>query len=267
MYIFLLTMFHFVAILSTMPNIMLQSISARADLLFLAILDTLAPRHCLLCEQILTSNIGSRFACQGCMDALPPSPPNDVLIASMAQHFPSDNLALHGITARFHLNDSLQRGNPTTPLQALIYALKYGNKPSIGQELGYELGAFLAWQNMTYFDALVPVPLHHARVRERGYNQAEVLAKGIGEVVHIPVQSAWLRRSRYTRSQTLLTAGERRSNLQNVIVGGTQREHISGKCILLVDDILTTGATLNSCALALLECGARSVDAVVLAKA
>jgi ComF family protein len=204
------------------------------------------------------------------MDALEPAPPSDELLASAAQHFPQDNLALSRITARFQFSEASHEQEQTaqsTSIQELIYALKYHNKPSIGAELGRELGEFLASQLLTDYDALVPVPLHPARVRERGYNQAEILANGIARVLAIPAQPSWIRRSRYTRSQTLLSAKERTHNLQNVIVGGKERESIRNMRILLVDDILTTGATLNYCALALLECGARRVDAIVVAKA
>jgi ComF family protein len=251
---------------------MLPSFQTRFSVVMSAIADVLAPRHCLLCEQSLQKNTLSHFACQRCMDALPPAPRSDELLAGVAQHFPKDNLALHRITARFQLGEEIEQHPPVASIQALIYGLKYGNKPSIGAELGRELGEFFAHQaflgnTLLDYDALVPVPLHPARVRERGYNQAELLAKGIEHILKVPVRSTYLRRIRYTRSQTLLSAKERASNLQNVMVGGKERESIKNMRILLVDDILTTGATLNSCALALLECGARRVDAVVVAKA
>lgn len=244
-------------------------------------LNVLAPRHCLMCgtslaEASSAAAFQSAFACQRCFDALPAAQPPSEILKIAAQHFPNDNLALSRIIARFRLTPPIEEfvEAPVNPaaervpsLEPLIYALKYGNKPSVGEELGREVGELLRSQRLTDYDAIVPVPLHRARVRERGYNQAEEIAKGIASVLNIPVRSTYLRRSRYTQSQTLLTAKERTHNLQNVMVGGRERAEVRGATILLTDDIFTTGSTLNSCALALLECGAVRIDAATIATA
>lgn len=253
-------------------RVMLYHVLSGFSMLTSAIADVLAPNHCLCCASTLTTPISLQqaqhhFVCQRCMDALPPAPVPEELLANVARHFPQDILALHRITARFQYSESLGNDDYIASIQPLIYALKYGNRPRLGVELGRELAELLASQSASSYDALVPVPLHTVRIRERGYNQAEYIAKGIAAILHIPVQPTWIRRSRYTRSQTLLSAKERTRNLQNVIVGGKQRDFIKNMRILLVDDVITTGATLNSCALALLECGAQRVDAVVIAKA
>jgi ComF family protein len=236
------------------------------------VLSVLAPLHCLLCKSSLEqtsrkSTIKSRFVCQACFDALPPAPPDDELLAELARHFPHDTLALSRMTARFQWQESLHLDDGIVSIEPLLYALKYGNMPSIGRELGRELGELMRFRGMTDFDALVPVPLHAARVRERGYNQSEEIAKGLASVLNIPVKSGCLKRLRYTQSQTLLSADERKINLANVFSALHAKEQVQGKVILLTDDVITTGSTLNACADALLQAGAKRVEAATLIKA
>ena len=115
------------------------------------------------------------------------------------------------------------------------------------------------------FDALVPVPLYHVRRRERGYNQSTLLAQALGRRIDRPTHPRWLRRIRPTISQTNLTAHARLSN----VIGAFQyrkEEQIAGKKILLVDDVMTTGATVNACATALKKGGAASVYVMTVAR-
>lgn len=115
--------------------------------------------------------------------------------------------------------------------------------------------------------AILPVPLHHARRRERTYNQAELIARGISQATGIPVLNKALVRTRYTTTQTMLSAAERHTNLRDAFAPGKQSAHIRGKVVMLVDDVLTTGSTLNTCATALLEAGARRVNVAAVAAA
>lgn len=113
-------------------------------------------------------------------------------------------------------------------------------------------------------DAICPVPLHAARLRERGYNQSAVLAAGLARRLRRPFWSNVLRRSRPTETQTHLTARQRLSNVADAFEVRTAR--IAGKAILLVDDVMTTGATTSSCARALKKAGCRSVHVLTLAR-
>jgi ComF family protein len=114
------------------------------------------------------------------------------------------------------------------------------------------------------FDALIPVPVHRARRRERGYNQAEILAGHLGGMWERPVWPRALIRKRPTRSQTRLSKGERGRNLEGAFACPDER--IKGKRILLIDDVFTTGATSEACAAALLRAGAAEVSVFALAK-
>jgi len=144
-------------------------------------------------------------------------------------------------------------------LRAIVHALKYGGRRSVARRLG----ALLAQHGdavLAGADLVVPVPLHRSRKRLRGFNQAAEIAR------HLPVASAdVLKRVRATLSQTDLPAAERRANVKDVFA---RRRHadVNGLVIVLVDDVSTTGATLESCARVLLESGARDVRALTAAR-
>ena len=111
-------------------------------------------------------------------------------------------------------------------------------------------------------DAVVPVPLHRSRRNERGYNQAELLAKRLAKRLQVPVYARALRRTRKTTAQKYLGGRERQKNLEAVFAPGTQVGgcfDVSGKTILLVDDIYTTGGTAEACTRVFLEAGAQAV--------
>lgn len=108
-----------------------------------------------------------------------------------------------------------------------------------------------------HLQAVVPVPLHQSRMAERGYNQAELIARRIGRGLGIPVLPNALRRQQKTVAQKYLGAGERSRNLEQVFAAG--RQPVRGRTVLLVDDIYTTGATAENCTEILLRAGARAV--------
>ncbi len=117
------------------------------------------------------------------------------------------------------------------------------------------------YYDFSYFDMLIPVPLHHKRQDERGFNQAELMAEELSERMGIPMVSDMLFRVRDTERQMSLSTAMR---LQNVKGAFWACENVKNKNIILIDDIYTVGATVNECALALKENGAAKVDAVVL---
>ena len=107
------------------------------------------------------------------------------------------------------------------------------------------------------------MPVHHARLRERGFNQSEIIAKAVGKEISVPVTKA-IKRIRYTSTQTLLSKQERKTNILDSIVPVKKQMKIEGS-YLLIDDVLTTGSTINVCASVLLDMGASRVDCAVLA--
>lgn len=113
-------------------------------------------------------------------------------------------------------------------------------------------------------DSLVPVPLHRRRIRERGYNQAELLALELGMRIGLPVQTDIIERTVDTDAQTRMPDEQARA--ENVSRAFRASPEAAGRSLMLVDDVTTTGSTLNACAQALLDVGAQRVGAIVLAK-
>ena len=145
-------------------------------------------------------------------------------------------------------------------LRAIVHALKYDGRQSVARRLA-RLMAEHGAEVMTGADFCVPVPLHGARQRARGYNQAAELARHLGP----PVANA-LRRTRRTSSQTDLPAARRHANVRGAFAM-TRGACVRDSIVLLVDDVSTTGATLDACARVLLEAGAREVRSLTAAKA
>ena len=149
--------------------------------------------------------------------------------------------------------------------QKLVHRLKYEKKIHLGRRLAQKLGESVSEEKeFAGCDMVIPVPLHRARERERGFNQSEVLAEGISRVIGISLAKDILKRKRNTKDQTYLNAQQRAENVRGAFVV-TQPENIDGKSVILVDDVMTTGATLNECARMLLEAGATRVFAATLA--
>ena len=138
-------------------------------------------------------------------------------------------------------------------VQHLIHELKYKGNAEAGLFLGREIGKSIKeaplFQGLDY---LIPVPLHPKRERKRGYNQSMVIARGIAEATGIPVGEGFLVRSVNTATQTHKSKEERWQNVKDIFEV-RHPERLEGKYVLLVDDVLTTGATLEACALRLSE--------------
>lgn len=146
-------------------------------------------------------------------------------------------------------------------LRAILHALKYDGQRSVAAPLG-RLMRRAGAEFIDECDVAVPVPLHRARRRSRGFNQAEDLARHLG----LPVLHA-LRRTRHTPTQTALPAPERHANVAGAFAVTSRAAALVGATVLLVDDVRTTGATLEACATALKdEAGVRAVFAVTAAR-
>lgn len=153
----------------------------------------------------------------------------------------------------------------TPPLHDLIQGFKYRHQRRHIRFLGAWMRWRRAWREdlRASYDAVVPVPLHPARKRERGYNQAEVLATHIAGAGSIPLCRNGLTRVRFTGTQTQLGRRRRGRNLEDAFRAAPAR--VAGRRLLLVDDVCTTGSTLSHCREELLRAGAVKVDALVIA--
>ncbi len=149
-------------------------------------------------------------------------------------------------------------------VKQLVHSLKYENYTKIAKYMAYLTFDIAGLKIKTKYDYLVPVPLHKVRQRERGYNQALLIAKAIGKRLDLPVSSKIIYRTRYTSTQTQKNHEERLSNVSNAFKL-YKKANVKGKKILLIDDVVTTGSTLNTIAHVLKENHAKQVDIFVFA--
>lgn len=147
--------------------------------------------------------------------------------------------------------------------QKIIHELKYNNQPELGELMGEWYGHELVKENWP-IDMIIPVPLHRSKLVRRGFNQSDAIANGISKVTGWPVRPELVVRRRKTTSQTKKSKVERWKNMQSVY-RLTETGAVSDQTILVVDDVLTTGATIGELVTALTQSGARSIYIVTLA--
>lgn len=216
-----------------------------------ALLNLLYPPSCLGCGAYLSDSTPP--LCHRCLHRLE-QPDADALHARL--HRLTDPEALNAAFALWLFDEG-------GTVQRIQHLLKYGNRPRYGVALGRIMGN--AYSNPLP-DLVLPVPLHRARLYERGYNQSAMLARGMAESLGVPAATDVLVRSRATRSQTRLSREARWQNVSGAFAV-TEAEAVADKYILLIDDVLTTGATLAAAAATLKSAGAASVTAATLALA
>lgn len=151
-------------------------------------------------------------------------------------------------------------------LQEAIHALKYAKKERLAEPLADLLaGVWEREPNLRPSELLLPLPIHRRREGERGFNQSALLAKRLSLLIEIPVEEGALTRPHYRRPQVGLGRAERQRNVEGVF-HVERAEEIAGKLLLLIDDVLTTGATCHEAARALREAGAKEVRVLALAR-
>lgn len=220
-------------------------------------LDFLFPPRCVGCHRVGT------WLCAECLDQIPRvEPPFCSRCGGAVQ---SHGLCVRCRTSPLHINCMRSAVYFEGVLREAVHQLKYNGRTVLAEPLG-ELMAAHWLQRPMPADVLVPVPLHAARLRQRGYNQAALLAHEMAQRVGLVVDEQTLMRRRATDPQVELNAEQRRENVHDAFHCSGSR--LVGKRVVLIDDVCTTGATLEACAVALQEeGGARSVQAMTLARA
>jgi len=148
---------------------------------------------------------------------------------------------------------SLFRFEKGSKYQSLMHLLKYKGRQAIGIFLGKLLGLEIKESPFCNVDYIIPVPLHIQKEKQRGYNQSEIIARGISLITGIPINTRVIYRKKYTESQTRKNRYERWENMENVFCLCDHSESFTNSTFLLVDDVITTGSTLEACSTILLS--------------
>ncbi|OGU32458.1 MAG: hypothetical protein A2X67_14545 [Ignavibacteria bacterium GWA2_55_11] len=224
---------------------------------FRSLVDFVYPPLCLSCNRLLED--GSDLCCAECLSEIPRlSSEHPLFIASR------DRMRSSGVV------DDLVSAfvfEKTGGLQKIIHALKYQNIEAAGTMLGHFIEKEIAARCIVP-SLLVPVPLHAAKQRDRGYNQAEAVARGIAEKAGWQVDAELLKRVKNTRTQTKLSFEQRQKNVSSAFVFRDRNvPDLHDATVMVVDDVITTGATIVECARVLKEAGATRVVAASVALA
>ncbi|NOX88229.1 MAG: ComF family protein [Calditrichaeota bacterium] len=206
-------------------------------------LSFIAPVVCLVCEEPLSS--GAKIVCEECYCKIPRI--DKSFVKKLKEEIPNPNF--DDLIVRFEFDPVFQK---------LIHLLKYERFTSIARLFGQSLAEFIPLE----FDLVTAVPLNPVRLKERGYNQSALIAEHLSEITRIPFDDTILQRIRNTQTQTKLSRAERQQNVKEAfIVTGK----VKGKRILLIDDVITTGSTLNECAHVLKAAGSDRITIAAIA--
>lgn len=205
--------------------------------IFHNLLSLFFPDLCLVCQNKLGDK--ETHVCVGCLSLLPKTnyhlQPDNRLESFFAGRFAFERIAAF---AYFVKDGSIQH---------IIHDLKYGNNPKLGYFIGLLCGEDLRNSNfIEKIDLIIPVPLHPKRKRQRGYNQSEEICKGMSHILNIPVDNTSLIRTVNNPSQTKSSRFERWENVEGIFAL-TNNNQLDNKHILLVDDVITTGSTIEAC--------------------
>jgi ComF family protein len=218
-------------------------------------IDLIFPRCCEACGNALIGN--EKVICTMCRITLPRVHAHSIGMQVFEEKF----AYMSEVKRTFSFLVFVKKGK----VQRLLHALKYRNRPEIGLTLGEMLGQdLLSRQEVPPADLIISVPLHAKRLRKRGYNQSDKLAEGFSRVVGIPWSGEVLTRVRNSESQTGKTRAERRENVASIF---EVKQPIQNKNVILIDDVLTTGATLEACIQALKKSGCEAFYIFTIASA
>jgi ComF family protein len=215
------------------------------------------PHYCLGCMGAMVK--GEEVLCTRCISQLPKT----------NSHLMSVNPLVNKLTGRLLIKYgwSYLKFRKGGMVQHLLHQLKYNNHPEVGIKLGKAFGLELAKSGfLEAFDLIIPVPLHRSRIRQRGYNQSTQFAIGLSEAIHTPWDESISIRTQSSSTQTRKSKTERWENVKSAF-SMSSRIDLKGKRVLLVDDVITTGATIEACGQHLLSHGCNELSIACIAEA
>lgn len=199
-----------------------------------ATLDIFYPNNCEICQAGL--NFGESHICLSCLYDLPYLIKEEHSNESLQKLFWG-----RAQVEQTHALFNYQKGNQ---VQDILHLIKYKNKKKLAEFLGEKLGKQISATNK--LDYIVPIPLHPKKLRLRGFNQASLIAHGINKAIQVPVQENLVKRIKHNPSQTTVSKYDRWENVRSIFKIAHPKKLID-KHVLLVDDVLTTGATIEAC--------------------
>lgn len=218
------------------------------------LIDFILPRFCCSCKTKLLTN--ENTICQSCFDKIQLAL-DKRLKREFERKFQNKNI-ISDFFALFVFEKDKE-------LQYAIHSLKYQNKFQVGIFLGKVLATKIKSNRSDWkIDLIIPIPLHQLKKAERGYNQSYYIAKGISKVLNVPCSDRIVKRRKYTESQTTMTLVERLENISDAFKI-RNKNVVKGKTILLVDDVITTGATISECGKILFDAGTKKIFAASIA--
>ncbi len=229
-------------------------------------LNLIYPLHCPVCQRKLRPD-APRPVCETCWQSVELTKPPFCVRCGRPLEWGEKSVCKSCYGISYHFQEAYSASSYEGVIQKSVHLLKYRKKLSLVKPLGELLVKFYAEHlEEKGFDLLIPVPLHSVRQREREFNQAAVLANSIARRFKIALLENNLRRTRRTKPQTELKRFERLNNLKDAFK--VKKPLLIGeRAILLVDDVFTTGSTLNECAFCLRRAGAAKVGVLTLARA
>lgn len=216
-----------------------------------SILDFFLPRTCVSCDNKLTPEENS--ICETCFAKIKTAE-KTFLESEYKRKFNEEKIVKDFL--------SLFVFEENSPIRDLLHGLKYDKKFKLGIFLGKILAANFDERIKTWdADFIIPVPLHKLKKAERGFNQSYYVAKGLVKSLDVKIKTHIIKRKRFTATQTKLNSEERKENMKDAFVI-TNKKIIDGKNIILLDDVITTGATISECARILKQNGANNIFAI-----
>lgn len=220
-------------------------------------LELFYPRLCVGCGKKLYRD--ERFVCLECLSSLPLTQDHESAGNFVEQHLYGRPYIESATALMLYEKESVP--------QKLLHEIKYHGAKELARSLGRMLGRDLRGGRFSSVDMIIPVPLHPNRLKWRGYNQSEWIAMGLSEELDVPVRADFVERVTETSTQTKKNAEERWKNVQGIfsLKKDAPVRELRGRHLLVVDDVITTGATLMACAAALASVDDVKISAVSLA--